>query len=192
MHRFVALWAVVAACALLAPPAGAAPPKPRPVTARFSKAPVYKGRPNVQAAADLLAAGGLASGYDSAKLLVTLAGAHAADEIKSLTDRFGADRVKAFFDVSDFAASDAVARANSARFAFPPATSPLDGKALAATLYGLGMTPQKRFDVEYMLDGLFSHAIHAATMRAIDAKFGVGADANYHAVLGQAVTDLAQ
>jgi hypothetical protein len=47
-----------------------------------------------------------------------------------------------------------------------------------------------RFDVEYMLDGLVSHDIHVKVMDDIDGKYGSKADANYHAVLTQAMTDL--
>jgi hypothetical protein len=192
LNRFVTLAAVIAASAAFMPPAVAAKSAPHAATARFSRAPIYKGKPNLQATADLVAAGGGASGFDSVQLLEKLAGGRAAGEIKSLTERFGADRMTAFFQVADFAANDAVARANAAHVALPQPSAPLDGKALSATLYGLGTTPQKRYDVEYMLDGLFTHNIHLAVMRAIDAKFGAGNDANYHAVFNQAITDLAQ
>jgi hypothetical protein len=81
----------------------------------------------------------------------------------------------------------------AAKVALPdtPSPSPTDGKALAAALYTLGVNPDtKTFDVEYMLDGLVTHPIHVAVMNDIDAKYGKPADANYHAVLTQAMTDL--
>jgi len=42
-----------------------------------------------------------------------------------------------------------------------------------------------------MLDRAVSHKIHDQVMDAIDKKFGVAADADYHAVLSQAMNDLA-
>jgi hypothetical protein len=78
-----------------------------------------------------------------------------------------------------------------AKIALPkPSANPKDGKALAAALYKFGVNPAGRFDVEYMLDGLVSHDIHVKVMNDIDAKYGSKADANYHAALTQAMTDL--
>jgi hypothetical protein len=68
--------------------------------------------------------------------------------------------------------------------------APTDGKALSAALYTAGVTPAGRFDVEYMLDTLVTHPIHVQVMNDIDAKYGVAADGNYHAVLTQAIYDL--
>jgi len=42
-----------------------------------------------------------------------------------------------------------------------------------------------------MLDRAVSHPIHDQVMTAIDKKFGLAADADYHAVLDQAMRDLA-
>ena len=42
-----------------------------------------------------------------------------------------------------------------------------------------------------MLDRAVSHPIHDQVMTAIDKKFGIAADADYHAVLDQAMRDLA-
>ena len=42
-----------------------------------------------------------------------------------------------------------------------------------------------------MLDRAVSHPIHVQVMNDIDAKYGLAADADYHAVLAQAMTDLA-
>jgi hypothetical protein len=41
-----------------------------------------------------------------------------------------------------------------------------------------------------MLDDLVTHPIHVQVMQDIDAKYGVQADGNYHAVLTQAIYDL--
>jgi len=42
-----------------------------------------------------------------------------------------------------------------------------------------------------MLDRAVSHPIHDQVMTDIDKKFGIAADADYHAVLTQAMKDLA-
>jgi hypothetical protein len=101
--------------------------------------------------------------------------------------------VTSFLDVFDFVVNDSLAKVTAANVPLPtqPDPSPTDGKALAAALYALGVNPDtKTFDVEYMLDGLVTHSIHVAVMDDIDAKYGKAADANYHAVLAQAMLDL--
>ena len=47
------------------------------------------------------------------------------------------------------------------------------------------------FSVEVMLDRAVSHAIHDQVMTAIDTKYGIAKEAHYHAVLNQAMHDLA-
>ena len=47
------------------------------------------------------------------------------------------------------------------------------------------------FNVEVMLDRAVSHPIHEQVMTDIDAKYGIAKDADYHAVLNQAMHDLA-
>ena len=42
-----------------------------------------------------------------------------------------------------------------------------------------------------MLDRLVSHPIHLQVMKDIDAKYGLGVDAQYHAILTTAMKDLA-
>jgi hypothetical protein len=161
--------------------------------ARFSKAPVYTGAPALPVTLSMIEAGGGPSNFDSTKLVGVLAGDKTSAEVASLQAKFGADNVKSFLDVFTFVVDDAVAKVTAAKVALPdtPSPSPTDGKALAAALYTLGVNPDtKTFDVEYMLDGLVTHPIHVAVMNDIDAKYGKPADANYHAVLTQAMTDL--
>jgi hypothetical protein len=42
-----------------------------------------------------------------------------------------------------------------------------------------------------MLDRAVSHPIHVQVMKDIDAKYGLGVDAQYHAILTTAMKDLA-
>jgi hypothetical protein len=160
--------------------------------ARFSAAPVYTGAPQLPTTLSLVVAGGGPTAFSSTKLVGVLAGDKTQAEVASLTEKFGADNVKSFLNVFNFVVNDSLKYVKAANIALPsqPNPDPKDGKALATALYKLGVTPAGSFDVEYMLDGLVSHGIHVKVMDDIDAKYGSAADANYHAVLTQAMLDL--
>jgi hypothetical protein len=185
-----AAMALVAGAALVA---SATPSFAKADHARFSKAPVYTGSPDLPLTLSMIDAGGGPSTFDSTKLVGVLAGAKTSAEVASLQTKFGADNVKSFLEVFNFVVTDSLAKVTAAKVPLPttPMPSPTDGKALAAALYTQGVEPgSKAFDVEYMLDGLVTHPIHVAVMDDIDAKYGKAADGNYHAVLTQAMSDL--
>lgn len=71
-----------------------------------------------------------------------------------------------------------------------PDPNPKDGAALAKALWGAGQTGEG-FNVEVMLDRAVSHPIHDQVMTDIDKKYGIAADAQYHAILTTAMKDLA-
>jgi len=163
------------------------------VHARFSTAGVNTGAPALQTTVDMIAAGSDKTGFQTTTLLGHLAGAHTRAELASLGKRFGADNMLSFVKTFNFVVNDAIAKVAAAKVPLPKASSPLpDGKSLSASLYALGMTPDTSFDVEYLLDSLVTHSIHAAVMDDIDRDPAQGprADANYHAVLAQALQDL--
>jgi hypothetical protein len=181
-------FSLVAGAAMLAI---AAPSFAKAETARFSKAPIYTGTPALQTTVDMITAGTGTAGFDSTKLVGVLAGAKTSAEVASLSTKFGADNVKSFLEVFNFVVDDSVKIVTAAKVPLPKASTPApDGKALAISLYTLGVTPDKSFDVEYMLDALVTHPVHVQVMKDIDAKYGEKADANYHAVLTQAMNDL--
>jgi hypothetical protein len=189
-HVRSAAMALVAGTALLA---SVAPSLAKADRARFSGAPIYTGAPALPITLAIVVAGGGTSSFQSTKLVGVLAGDKTAAEVASLQAKFGADNVTSFLEVFDFVVNDALAKVAAAKVPLPtqPDPSPTDGRALAAALYALGVEPNTRkFDVEYMLDGLVTHPIHVAVMDDIDAKYGEAADANYHAVLAQAMVDL--
>jgi hypothetical protein len=176
-------------------------PTPAPYTstvgahARYSKARINLAQPNLALTAALIAAGGGSTAFDSQKLLSTLSGNGplGASELAALTRKFGAQNVASFEKTFDFLIAEGLAQAASDGMTLPaPAPDSTDGKALAAALYAAGVSPRAGFDVEYMLDTLFSHVIHVAVMNDIDADSSLGpkADANYHAVLAQTMLDL--
>ncbi len=157
--------------------------------ARFGGS-VYTGAPNLPLTVSLVTAGGGPSGFKTTTLVTYLAGDKTQAELNGLTQKFGTDNVTSFVNVFDFVIADSLALATKAGVALPAADPGVtDGKSLAAALYEQGMD-DGNFNVEYMLDGLVTHPIHVQVMKDIDAKYGVAADANYHAVLTQAMVDL--
>lgn len=160
--------------------------------ARFGDAPAYLGPPNLPVTLSMVIAGGGPAAFDSTKLVGVLAGDKTQAEVANLQQKFGADGVKSFLNVFTFVVSQSLRYVSAAKVQLPsqPNPDPKDGKALAAALYKLGVTPAGHFDVEYMLDGLVTHDIHVKVMDDIDARYGAVADANYHAELTQAMLDL--
>lgn len=63
------------------------------------------------------------------------------------------------------------------------------GEALAGALWA-GQTGHG-LNVDVMLDRAVSHGIHDQVMTDSDSKYGLAKDADYHAVLNQAMHDLA-
>ena len=159
---------------------------------RFSGPGVYTGAPALPVTLSMIIAGGGPSNFKTVTLVTVLAGDKTKAEVASLTKKFGADKVTTFVTVFPFVVSDALKIAKEKGVALPstPNPSPSNGKALAGALWAAGQTGNG-FSVEVMLDRAVSHAIHDQVMTDIDAKYGVAKDADYHAVLNQAMHDLA-
>jgi hypothetical protein len=159
---------------------------------RFSGPGVYTGAPALQVTLSMIEAGGGPSNFQTVTLVKALAGSKADAEVASLKAKFGADKVTNFVTIFPFVVSDALKIAKAKGVAMPstPNPDPKDGKALAKALWDAGQTGHS-FNVEVMLDRAVSHGIHDQVMTDIDAKYGVAKDADYHAVLTQAMKDLA-
>jgi len=159
---------------------------------RFSGPGVYTGPPALQVTLSMVIAGGGPSNFQTVTLVKTLAGSKADAEVASLKAKFGADKVTNFVTIFPFVVSDSLKIAKEKGVALPstPNPDPKDGKALAKALWDAGQTGHG-FNVEVMLDRAVSHGIHDQVMTDIDAKYGVAKDADYHAVLNQAMHDLA-
>lgn len=159
--------------------------------ARFSDALSYTGAPKLPVTLSMIVAGGGPKEFSTGKLVGVLAGDKAKAEVAKLTKQYSEEDVKSFLTVFDFVVNDALRIVTEKKVALPsaPDPSPTDGKALSAALYKAGVEDGK-FDVEYMLDSLVSHPIHTEVMDDIDKKFGRKADANYHIILLQAMSDL--
>lgn len=159
---------------------------------RFSGPGVYTGPPALPVTLSMIVAGGGPSDFETVTLVKTLAGSKADAEVASLKAKFGADKVTNFVTIFPFVVSDSLKIAKAKGVALPstPNPDPKDGQALAKALWDAGQTGHS-FNVEVMLDRAVSHGIHDQVMTDIDAKYGVAKDADYHAVLNQAMHDLA-
>lgn len=159
---------------------------------RFSGPGVYTGPPALPVTLSMIVAGGGPSDFHTIALVKTLAGDKTDAEVASLTQKFGKDKVANFLAVFDFVVADSLRIVKAKNVALPsaPNPDPKNGEALAGALWGAGFTGHS-FNVEVMLDRAVSHPIHDQVMTDIDAKFGIAADADYHAILNQAMHDLA-
>ena len=153
---------------------------------------VYTGAPALPVTLSMIVAGGGPDKFSTLTLVKTLAGDKTEAEVASLKAKFGDEKIGNFVKVFDFVVSQSLYDVSSAKVALPktPNPDPKDGKALATALWGAGQTGDG-FNVEVMLDRAVSHPIHDSVMTAIDKKYGIAADADYHAVLNQAMHDLA-
>ena len=159
---------------------------------RFSGPGVYTGAPALQVTLSMVMAGGGPSNFNSVTLVKTLAGSHFGAEAAKLTKQYGKEKVGNFFKVFDYVVSDSLKIVTAKHIALPstPSPDPKNGKALAAALWNAGQTGSG-FNVEVMLDRAVSHPIHVQVMKDVDAKYGIAADADYHAILTTAMHDLA-
>ncbi|MDP9110957.1 MAG: hypothetical protein M3M96_04940 [Candidatus Eremiobacteraeota bacterium] len=159
---------------------------------RFSGPGVYSGAPALPVTLSMVIAGGGPSDFSTLTLVKALAGDKTGPEVASLKKKFGDEKVTNFVKVFDFVVADSLRIVKEKNVTLPsePKPDPKNGKALAEALWDAGATP-KGFQVEVMLDRAVSHGIHDQVMTDIDKKFGVGPDADYHAVLTQAMHDLA-
>ena len=153
---------------------------------------VDSGKPKLQLTLATIVAGGGPANYKTTTLLGVLAGPKLNAEVASLSKKFGKPAVGQFIKTFDFVIADSLKIVTAAKVPLPktPAPNPKNGKALAAALYTAGVDPSAGFNVEYMLDHLVTHPVHVQVMKDIDAKYGLAADASYHAVLTQAMSDL--
>ncbi len=153
---------------------------------------IYTGTPALPVTLSMIVAGGGPSDFSTLALVKTLAGPKTDAEVASLKQKFGDEKVANFLKVFDFVIADSLRIVKEKNVALPsqPNPDPKDGKALAQALWGAGQTGNG-YNVEVMLDRAVSHPIHDQVMTDIDQKFGIARDADYHAVLNQAMHDLA-
>ena len=159
---------------------------------RFSGPGVYTGQPALAVTLSMVIAGGGPDDFETLTLVKALAGDKTDAEVAALKKKFGDQKVTNFVTIFPFVVSDSLRIAKAKGVALPstPNPDPKNGEALAGALWAAGQTGHG-FNVEVMLDRAVSHPIHEQVMTDIDAKYGIAADADYHAVLNQAMHDLA-
>ncbi len=153
---------------------------------------VYTGAPALAVTLSMVEAGGGPSNFSTVTLLKTLTGSLFDAEVGKLTQQYGKDQIAQFLKTFDFVVSDSLRIVTEKKIALPsqPNPDPHNGPALAKALWMAGQTGEG-FNVEVMLDRAVSHPIHLQVMKDIDAKYGLAADAQYHAILTTAMKDLA-
>ncbi|MGB8909086.1 MAG: hypothetical protein WCC84_10090 [Candidatus Cybelea sp.] len=153
---------------------------------------IYTGAPSLALTLSMVEAGGGPTSFNTVTLLKTLTGPQFDAEVAKLTNQYGKEQVGQFLKTFDFVVNDSLKIVTAKKIALPsqPNPSPSDGAALAGALWAAGQSGQG-FNVEVMLDRLVSHPIHVKVMSDIDAKYGLAADAQYHAILTTAMKDLA-
>ncbi len=153
---------------------------------------VYTGAPALPVTLSMIEAGGGPKDFSTVTLLKTLTGSLFAPEVDKLNKHYGKDQVAQFLATFDFVVNDSLRIVTEKKIALPsaPDPNPKDGPALAKALWGAGQTGEG-FNVEVMLDRAVSHPIHDQVMSDIDKKYGIAADAQYHAILTTAMKDLA-
>lgn len=153
---------------------------------------IFTGAPSLALTLSMVEAGGGPSNFSTATLLKALTGSLFDAEVAKLTNQYGSAQVGQFLKTFDFVVGDSLRIVTAKKIALPsqPNPNPKDGAALAGALWAAGQSGQG-FNVEVMLDRLVSHPIHVAVMTDIDAKYGLAADAQYHAILTTAMKDLA-
>lgn len=157
--------------------------------------PIYSGAPALTVTAALVAAGGGAEYYSTAKALTSMLGKATVDaEVKKLSAQYGAANVTQWLKTFDFAVGDALKIATAKGVKLPAADPKMTGKALATTLAKAGTAPDGTFQIEFLLDKAVSHPIHVQVMDDIDANaaYGKKADLQYHEISNQAFYDVAQ
>lgn len=153
---------------------------------------IYTGAPALAVTLSMVEAGGGPNDFSTVTLLKTLAGPHFDAEVAKLTNQYGKAQVAQFLKTFDFVVDDSLKIVGEKKIALPsqPNPDPKNGEALAGALWAAGQTGEG-YNVEVMLDRAVSHPIHFKVMSDIDVKYGLAADAQYHAILTTAMKDLA-
>ncbi len=193
MRKLAAIIALVSCAAFPAAASAKLMPGLMDQSTRFSgSCCVYTGAPALAVTLSMVEAGGGPKDFSTAALLKRLTGPLFGAEVAKLTKQYGKEQVGQLLKTFDFVVNDSLRIVTMKGVLLPsrPNPDPNDGKALSAALWSAGQTGEG-FNVEVMLDRAVSHPIHVEVMKDIDAKYGLGVDAQYHAILTTAMKDLA-
>lgn len=191
--RLTATLAVALATAGAGVAAAALMPNVVDAPTRFSgSCCVYTGAPALPVTLSMVEAGGGPKDFSTVVLLKKLTGSQFDAEVGKLNGQYGKAQVGQFLKTFDFVVADSLRIVSEKKIALPsrPNPDPGNGAALAGALWAAGQTGNG-YNVEVMLDRAVSHPIHFQVMSDIDVKYGLAADAQYHAILTTAMKDLA-
>lgn len=162
-----------------------------PAWAGWKGPTMYMGAPELRLTAEVVAAGGGPTRFDSKQLVAHMAGANAPAALAYLTRTYGAANVAAFFRTFTYAVDDSLRYATAKGIALPAATVP-SGHTLTEQLYAAGTLPSGAYDPGYMLEHLVSHPIHMWVMWDINRQPDLGkkTDETFHIILTDAMRKL--
>lgn len=154
----------------------------------------FTGAPDLVLTSSMIAAGGGAATFSSARLLAMLTAQHRDAELSRLAARYGSARVTQFTKTFDAFVNLALRDAARNHIALPAPQFALmrDPYVLSSSLRRSGVMPDGRYDVGYMIEHLLSRPMHVRLMRAVDADpaTGPGVNADFHVILSGAMDDL--
>jgi hypothetical protein len=162
-----------------------------PASAGWKGPTMYHGTPDLALTAEVVAAGGGATHFDSKKLVGVMAGSNAPAALAYLTNKYGAANVDGFFRTFTYAVNDSLRYATEKGIKLPAATVP-GGAVLTRQLYVAGTLPNGTYDPGYMLEHLVSHPIHMWVMWDINRQPDLGkkTDETFHIILTDAMQKL--
>ncbi len=154
----------------------------------------YYGKPDLALTAAMIAAGGGVQHFDAARLSTMLTAQHHDLEFARLEDRYGKERVNAYFATFNAFIDDAI-RLTKPDHVRMPRPNPLlvhNSYELAASLRAAGVMPDGRFDVGYFIEHLVSRPMHKQLMAAANAAptIGPARNADFHVILTAEMDDL--
>src|SRR4051794_18896277 len=117
--KFRSLFMLAASLAVLAGVAVADTPR-----ARFSNALSYVGPARFALTLSVIEAGGGPKAWSTTTFMTALAGDKASAEVDKLGKQFGADTIKQFVQIFDFAMSDGIRLVGERKMAMPKAPDP--------------------------------------------------------------------
>jgi hypothetical protein len=130
--------------------------------------------------------------FSSVTLFDVLTGNKETAELVTLTRKFGALNVRAFFYTFDSVISDALKRQGRVHTnaSVKPAPDPEDGRALAAALYAAGNGNDNHFDTTRMFDRLFTKRVREGLIKDAARRANVHTGVGLSTVLTQLMNDL--
>jgi len=151
---------------------------------------VYMGPPRLDVTSSLILAGGGVENFRIERALRSTEGdTWTNDELDSLRDTYGREKVRNWGRAFDMSVKDAARRATNAGLTLP--LPDMKGRRLAMALVNAGIDEDHRFTCETFMDRTLSHGVHEQVMDDVDKQFGSDADGDSHQITNRLFYDLA-